>query len=141
MIKYPDPQRSRVVLIGTSDYVWSDRLDNLPGVRGNLTGLEQALTEGPAAVFTPRYCTVVDSPDSPASFMRRLKRAADEAEDVLLVYFAGHGLLSSTGVLHLAVGETNPRQIEGYVFSPPTRMVWMCFGRVTLGGSGVLVAG
>jgi hypothetical protein len=45
--------------------------------------------------------------------IRRLRGAANEAEDVLLVYYAGHGLLGWNGDLHLAVGETNPDQVAG----------------------------
>jgi Caspase domain len=113
MPKFPDPARSRVVLIGTSDYERADELSNLPAVRGNLSGLEAALTNTDSGVFAFASCTVVDSPDSPGSLMRRLSRAAGEAEDVLLVYYAGHGVLGWNGDLHLSVRQTDQHQVSG----------------------------
>ncbi len=113
--RLPDPESSRAILIGTSDYERSDKLANLPAVRGNLSGLERALTDPELGVFKPERCTVIDSPDSARSLMGRLVRAAETAEDVLLVYYAGHGTLDRNGRLHLTVRETDPDpyRIEG----------------------------
>ncbi|GAA5160381.1 MULTISPECIES: caspase family protein [Amycolatopsis] len=108
MSRYPDGARSRVVLIGTSDYERHPSLQNLPAVRNNLSGLHRAFVEAPGAVFDHLGCTVVDSPDSPRSLLVRLRRAAETAEDVLLVYYAGHGVLDRNGDLHLTVRETDP---------------------------------
>lgn len=113
MARYPDRACSRLVLIGTSDYERSNELDNLPAVHNNLTGLEAALTDPDIGVFAAENCRVVDSPDSPQSLIRRLRQAAAEAEDVLMIYYAGHGLLGWKGALHLAVRETDPNQTAG----------------------------
>jgi hypothetical protein len=45
--------------------------------------------------------------------MTRLVRGSNEAEDVLLVYYAGHGLLDLAGDLHLTVRETDPDLLAG----------------------------
>lgn len=109
---YPDPIRSRVALIGTSDYERSDKLHNLPAVRNNLTGLQRIFADNPSAVFAAEHCIIVDSPDTVRSLLRRLRRVADTAEDVLVVYYAGHGVLDRNGELHLCVGETDPDPYE-----------------------------
>lgn len=113
MPRFPDSAHSRIVLVGTSDYEQSNELPNLPAVRANLSGLEAVLTDPDGGVFTFDSCTIVDSPDSPGSLMRRLSRAAGEAEDVLLVYYAGHGVLGWNGDLHLCVRETDQNQVSG----------------------------
>jgi hypothetical protein len=114
MSRFPDKQRSRVILIGTSDYEHPDQLQHLPAIRNNLTALERALTDDETGVFSQNTCAVADSPDSRKTFMQRLARAAGEAEDTLLVYYAGHGVLGRNGELYLTVRESvdDPSQIE-----------------------------
>jgi hypothetical protein len=102
-----------MVLIGVSDYELHGSLPRLPAVHNNLTALEAVFTDPIHGVFTSDYCSVVDTPDSPRSLMKRLARGANEAEDVLLVYYSGHGLLDLAGDLHLAVRETDPDQLAG----------------------------
>lgn len=113
MLRYPDRQRSRIVLIGTSDYEQSDKLPALPAIRNNLTGLMEAFIDPVTGVFPQDRCTVVDSPDSPKSLMQRLRRAAGETEDTLIIYYAGHGLLGWGTKLYLSVRETDPNQLDG----------------------------
>src|SRR5438067_569987 len=104
----PDPQRSKAVLIGTSDYDETSGLDHLPGVHNNLVALEHALTNPSTGVFAPEHCTVDNNPDTSRSLISRLQRAANQALDVLLVYYAGHGILAGRDAdLYLTVRETN----------------------------------
>lgn len=113
MAFYPDQQRSWAVLAGTSDYAEQSHLDHLPGVHNNLVALERALTNSDTGVFAPERCTVVSNPDTPRSFMSRLRRAAGQAEDVLFVYYAGHGVLGGRNAdLYLTVRETDEYQPE-----------------------------
>jgi hypothetical protein len=111
--RFPDAERSRAILIGASDYEHSDQFPNLPAVRNNLVGLERVLADPVTGIFSQSNCAVADSPDSPKTFMQRLGRAAGEAEDTLLVYYAGHGTLGWGGDLHLAVRESDNRQTVG----------------------------
>lgn len=110
---YPDRARSRVLLIGTSRYERPDQLSDLPAVRNNLFDLTEALTGLPTSTFDRKYCSIVDNPDSPKTMMRHLLRNSKEADHVLLVYFAGHGILGWGGQLHLSVYETDTDQIAG----------------------------
>lgn len=112
MFRYPDRERSRTVLIGTTDYERTS-LSALPAIHNNLTALEAALTNSMSGVFASEHCLVVDNPDTPRSMITRLARSANEAEDVLFVYYAGHGVLSSNGDLHLTARETDPDQLAG----------------------------
>ena len=75
MNRYPDPRRSKVVLVGTSHDEHDKKLSRLPAIRNNLVGLEGAFTNPSTGVFTSENCMVVDTPDSPKSMMQRLTRA------------------------------------------------------------------
>ncbi|GAA3998581.1 hypothetical protein GCM10022247_18480 [Allokutzneria multivorans] len=109
----PNPALSRAILIGTSDFQ-QDKLNPLPAVRNNLTDLARALTDADTGILPSEHCNIVDSPDSPASFMTRLRRTAEQAEDLLLVYYAGHGLRHQTEEkLYLTVHQSDPDGPEG----------------------------
>ena len=88
----PRRELSRAVLIGTSDFERSDSLPNLPAIGNNLVDLRAALTDDEAGILGWEQCVVVDSPDTPSSLIGRLRSAARIAEDLLLVYYAGHGI-------------------------------------------------
>jgi hypothetical protein len=109
----PKGELSRAVLIGTSDFQNPD-LPQLPAVNANLFALFRALTDPETGILPEQNCEIVQSPDSPDSFMRRLRRSANEAEDLLLVYYAGHGLRHQRrDDLYLTVCQTNPDGLDG----------------------------
>ena len=88
----PDPQRSQVVLLGTSSYE-DGRLPDLPAVGRSIGDLAAALTD-PVYGLVPEYhCTVLADEGDIRLLGRRLRQAARQAEDLLLVYYAGHGLV------------------------------------------------
>lgn len=114
MPSLPQDELSRAVLIGTSDFEFSDRLPDLPAVQQNLTGIATALRDSRSGILSWEQCVTIDTPDSPASFMGRLRKAANQAEDLLLVYYAGHGIRHDTrDELYLTVRETNPEVLDG----------------------------
>ncbi|MGW8875663.1 caspase, EACC1-associated type [Streptomyces mirabilis] len=93
-VRLPDPQTSRVVLIGASRY--SDpKLPDLPAVGRTVTELARLLTDPTYGVVPEGHCTVLLDNGDLRTVGQRLRGAVDEAEDLLLVYFAGHGLVSS----------------------------------------------
>lgn len=90
----PDPTRSRVVLIGASIYQ-DERLPNLPSVTNNLTDLKAVLTSPLVGAFDAEHCTIVENPADPRTVVTSLADIAASADDVLLVYYAGHGAIGS----------------------------------------------
>jgi hypothetical protein len=71
----------------------------LPAVRHNRTGLEDALRRG--GVFGAGEVRGLASP-TPDDFTRELHRVCQEARGLLLLYFAGHAVTSTSGSeLHL----------------------------------------
>ncbi|MEU8874100.1 glycine betaine ABC transporter substrate-binding protein [Streptomyces javensis] len=93
MTLLPHATHSRAVLIGTSRYT---HLTDLPAVANNLRALATAL-RGPASwQLADEHCTVIADPGDWTEVLHAVRKAAEEATDTLLVYFAGHGLLEET---------------------------------------------
>ncbi|XUL88464.1 hypothetical protein ACQ86D_18905 [Streptomyces galilaeus] len=90
----PDPGKSRIVLIGAAMYD-SPELDDIPAVENNLTALQQVLASEGGGIVPAVHCTVIQNPANQAMVGEAIGRAADSAEDLLLIYYSGHGLLSS----------------------------------------------
>jgi hypothetical protein len=110
-MRLPDRERSRAILAGSAHYASKD-LRDLHAVEENLLAMQRLLVDQRRSGFTEGTCAVVRDPHVQADVMARVQLAADEAEDVLLVYFAGHGLLlgRSQRELYLAVSSTVPGQ-------------------------------
>ncbi|WP_053711829.1 caspase, EACC1-associated type [Streptomyces sp. NRRL B-3648] len=107
MTRLPDPAGSRAVLIGASRYEHAG-LPGIPAVRANLTALRAALTDPVNGTLPPGHCAVVDEPRAPGDIDVPVAEAAGAATDVLLVYYAGHGVVDGRGRLHLSVCRTDP---------------------------------
>jgi hypothetical protein len=105
----PDPGASCAVLIGTSRYEY---LEDLPAVSNNLKALAEALAGQACWNLPAERCTVVEDPARPQDVMSAVRLAADRAEDTLLIYFAGHGLVDPQGALSLAVPDTQQHRVE-----------------------------
>ena len=102
----PDPQRSQVVLIGTSRYE-DEELPALPAVARSISDLAAALTGLPDGLVPKSHCTVLADEGDIRLIGRQLRLAARRAEDLLLVYFVGHGLVSGwRHDLYLALPES-----------------------------------
>ncbi|MFE6886667.1 caspase domain-containing protein [Streptomyces sp. NPDC057694] len=96
MSALPDPGLTRAVLVGVGAYT---HLEALPAATRNLPALAAVLTGPLSWRLAAEHCTVVADPASTPDMLDPVKRAAEEAEDTLLVYFAGHGLLDGRGEL------------------------------------------
>src|SRR5216683_1561972 len=85
-----DPGVSRAVLAGTAHYDHGN-LDDLPAVAANLDHLRMLLMEPDLWGLPEGNCTVLLDCDR-VPIADALDSAARAAEDLLLVYYAGHGL-------------------------------------------------
>lgn len=96
----PDPATSRAVLIGGGRY---NHLPELAPVHNNVAGLAAILRDPDVWGLPTDRCSVVLNPATTDHLIVPIKKAAEEATDTLLVYYAGHGLADTSGELHLAV--------------------------------------
>lgn len=110
-MRLPDPSRSRVVLFGTGVYA-SPELRDEPAVARNIHGLRRLLTSEHGTGIDPANCVVVPPAADQRAVGRHLVKAAREAEDMLLVYYSGHGLIGRrSGELYLTLADTEPDEL------------------------------
>ncbi|MFF1711111.1 caspase domain-containing protein [Streptomyces sp. NPDC058268] len=93
-MRLPDGEKSRIVLIGASRYN-SMELPDVPAIKNNVSALYEAFTGESNGIVTPENCIRLLDPEDQASVGEALTSAAQQAEDLLLIYYAGHGLLTS----------------------------------------------
>jgi hypothetical protein len=111
--RFPDPTTSRAVLIGFSRYDDERALPKIPAVQANLTDLKAALVGAPTGTLDAQHCTEVSRPAATVGDVgKAITTAALEATDLLLVYYAGHGLVDDLGRLHLALPSTDPARLR-----------------------------
>jgi caspase domain-containing protein len=108
-VRLPDPEGSRAVVVGAAAF-HDDALPDLPAVRDDVTGLAGVLTSPAGTGLPAEHCVVVAGDAGPIRLGERIVTAAAEAEDLLLLYYAGHGLLDGHGRLHLALPSTDPNR-------------------------------
>ncbi|MEV6347375.1 caspase family protein [Actinoplanes sp. NPDC051851] len=126
MTATPPAARSRAVLVGCGTY---RHLTDLPGVANNLTDLAAALTDPGLWGLPPGNCAVVTGDTSVGGVIGAVRTAARDVgpDGLLLIYYAGHGLVDSTdGRLHLAVTESElgEEDATAVAYESIRRRVW-----------------
>lgn len=106
-MRLPDPTRSKVLLVGTSKFSDST-LSDLPGVANNLADLAELFTSELGTRLPADSCVSMLDELSAVAIGKQLTSLAADAEDLLLVYYAGHGLIGPDGALHLSLPQTEP---------------------------------
>ncbi|MER6689615.1 hypothetical protein ABT329_10685, partial [Streptomyces minutiscleroticus] len=96
------------MLIGSSRYN-SAELPDVPAIENNLSELLETFTDAATGIVTPENCTTLLNPEDQSSLGDLVTSASEQAEDLLLIYYAGHGLLSTTRhELFLSTSNTAP---------------------------------
>ncbi|MER6124292.1 hypothetical protein ABT173_16870 [Streptomyces sp. NPDC001795] len=96
---------SRVLLVGTSRHPAGSPLPDIDAVERSVEELAYVLHQ---RVGVPEAnLRVLVNPPSPLEFGNAVKRAAEEADDTLLVHFTGHGLVGADDGLCLATCATD----------------------------------
>jgi hypothetical protein len=105
----PRAADSRAVLLGVSRY---DTLAQLPAVQNNLPALAAAIMDQNCWNLAPEHCLVVPEPSSATQVLNAVEAAVQGAQDTLLVYFAGHGLVDPSGKLYLGLPSARSGRID-----------------------------
>ncbi len=114
MVRFPEREKSRAVLIGTAKY---DRLNAIPAVSNNLRAFRTLLTKAEAGGFHDKHCHTIEGPQEPSWLESHVKEVAEQAQDVLLVYLSGHSFIDvNTRKLHIALEHTDPERLHWSAF-------------------------
>jgi GTPase SAR1 family protein len=92
-VRLPHSEKSRAVIVGTSFYGPDSGFEPLPAVTKNLDDLSVFLRERTGL----KHVTVVNDPSNNRAIMDAIVPAARDAQDLLLFYYAGHGVSVSAG--------------------------------------------
>src|SRR4051794_2006010 len=83
---------SRAVLIGVSEY--RDGFTRLPAAENSLQAMYDLLTDPVLCGWPEDRVTVVRNPEHAGRLAQLLRHLAEATQDVLLLYFVGHGTLT-----------------------------------------------
>jgi hypothetical protein len=126
----PHQRDSRAVIVGASSYT---HLMPLPSVRASAVDLSAVLTEPADAPFMTERTTLIIDPADPTQVLSAIHSASKDCGDTLLVYFAGHGLVTRHGDLVLATTGTDRGQdYTGISYNSIRRIVATSHARRTL---------
>ncbi|WP_157440320.1 caspase, EACC1-associated type [Actinokineospora inagensis] len=115
---------TRVVLMGTGTHGEGSDLPDIEAVGATVRGLGQVLVDR-CGLAEGNLRVAVDQA-TPERLGVALAEQAEQAEDLLLVYFVGHGLVSLSGELHLATGVTDRRPSRLGITALPYSQVRNC---------------
>ena len=102
-----DFSRSRAVLIGVSEYQ-NSTFTPIPAAFNNVASLKRMLADPMVSGWPHDRISVVFNPMYPGSLATTLDELAQAADDVLLIYYIGHGKLDNKAQLCLTVSTTHP---------------------------------
>ncbi|MFF4890453.1 caspase family protein [Micromonospora chersina] len=108
--RLPDPHLSNALLIGVAQFA-SNAMTDLPSVTNNISALAQVLTHPTTGVVDPIRCRQLVNPRAQHEVGTALDETVNAAGDTVIIYYAGHGLLTPRGALHLAVADTDPNRV------------------------------
>jgi hypothetical protein len=103
----PDYSQSRAILIGTSTYQNTKDFLEVPAAANSLAGMWEALTNPDLCGWPESSVTALQNPVGMREVVRTLRRLARATEEVLLVYFVGHGVILPSGKLCLVLSDTD----------------------------------
>ncbi|MFE1172224.1 caspase domain-containing protein [Streptomyces sp. NPDC058773] len=123
MARLPRFDASYALLIGVSEYQ-DHEFPEVPAAIHNLAGLRSLLAPSDGGGFPREKCRMVSNPRTGEGMRVAIKRAAESATDVLLLYYVGHGW-KVDGDLYLASQSSSPDSIEttGLAYRTVRRLV------------------
>ncbi|SFW90466.1 caspase family protein [Amycolatopsis australiensis] len=100
-----DPEKSKAILIGAAQYD-DPELAEITQARANVEDLATVLADPGLGGFLPDHVRTMVNPRHKDDAGLEIARWCRTAEDVLVVYYVGHGLVDVDGELLLATSDT-----------------------------------
>jgi hypothetical protein len=104
-MRLADPEKSKAILIGAAQYD-DPELADIAQARANVEDLAAVLVDPSLGGFRPEHVRTMVNPRHKDDAGLEISRWCRTAEDTLLVYYAGHGLVDVNGELLLATSDT-----------------------------------
>jgi glycine betaine/choline ABC-type transport system substrate-binding protein len=104
-LELPDYARSRAILVGTSEY-GDESFGPLPAAANSLKGLSEILVDDRLCGWPAERVTALLNPGNGSQLVMSLREWAQDTEEVLLLYYVGHGTISPAGELCLTLPNT-----------------------------------
>jgi len=101
------PAGSRAVLIGVSAYEYAE-FPPIRAARNSLEAMHSLLSDPALCAWPQEWITVIANPISGSELAASIADLAEVTTGALLVYYVGHGVLSTGGELCLTVTATRP---------------------------------
>jgi len=102
-----DFSRSRAVIVASSIYD-DPHFQSLQCSATDARAMREVLLDTAICGFKSEHAKILIDPERPDRILEALEEAAEAAEDVLLFYFSGHGLLNRHGNYMLTTRASNP---------------------------------
>src|SRR5437016_755972 len=99
------PAGSRAVLIGVSEYEYAE-FPPIRAARNSLHAMQSLLADPALCGWPPERIEVIEDPISAGDLGVSIADLAETTTGVLLLYYVGHGVLSTRGDLYLTVKST-----------------------------------
>lgn len=100
---------SQAVVVGTGRHAAGVAIPDVPAVAATVTAVRDVLVD--QCAMDERTVSAVIDPEGTSPFLDAVNRAAAQAEDVLLFYYIGHGLVNLADELFLATAVTTDREV------------------------------
>ncbi|MGV9270047.1 caspase family protein [Kitasatospora sp. NPDC003701] len=110
-MRLPDFANSAALLVGVADYPESNGFGPVPNALNNLDGLRRALSPGGERGFPQERFHLLSNPKAGDGIRAMLEMTSEQAHDVLLFYYVGHGWKIEED-LYLASTTSSPKSIE-----------------------------
>jgi WD40 repeat protein len=124
----------RALVVGTGDHVAGSELPDIPAVAETARDLGNILVS--RCGLDKEQVRVLVDPESPGDIARSLHESAEEATDVLVFVYIGHGLPDLSGELHLATrsatGLGSALTYQALAFGSVRRLLADCRARSVL---------
>jgi protein-disulfide isomerase-like protein with CxxC motif len=111
-MRRPDPSRSHALLIGSARYLRSEALRDVPVIDANVADLAAVLTDPLLGGLRAEHCHRLPEGAATEEAITLVEDVAKRPEDLLLIYFAGHGLIGRQGELYLCLSGTHPDRLR-----------------------------
>jgi len=127
------PADSRAVLIGVSAYEYAE-FPPIRAARNSVQAMQSLLADPALCGWPPELITVIANPISAGDLAARIADLAEATTGALLLYYVGHGVLSTRGELCLTVTSTRPnrQKITGLPWETIAEELRTCPARIRL---------